>query len=137
MRARAAELEPEARIGISNARPVQGCPPPVARNQPYVASKLRGRVPCLGYSGRRCASAQGPRPLTDRRPQRAAPPASHPLCRSLELRTSRPRPPPSPAHGIATHPPVHSRLGCSGGWDIAETESGAASEPLAAETLPP
>jgi cytochrome c553 len=87
----------------------------VARNQPYVASKLRGRVPCLGYSGRRCASAQGPRPLTDRRPQRAAPPATHPLCRSLELRTSGPRPPPSPAHGIATHPPVHSRLGCSGG----------------------
>jgi hypothetical protein len=34
----------------------------VARNQPYVASKLRGRVACLGYSGRRCASAQAPRP---------------------------------------------------------------------------
>ena len=32
----------------------------VARKQPSVASKLRGRVPCLGYSGRRCASAQGP-----------------------------------------------------------------------------
>jgi hypothetical protein len=32
------------RIGISNARPVQGCPQPVARNQPYVASKLRSRV---------------------------------------------------------------------------------------------
>jgi serine/threonine protein phosphatase PrpC len=43
-------------------------PTTFARNQPYVASKLRGRVACLGYSGRRCASAQGPRPLTDRRP---------------------------------------------------------------------
>jgi hypothetical protein len=33
------------RIGISNARPVQGCPPPLLeRNQPYVASKLRSRV---------------------------------------------------------------------------------------------
>jgi hypothetical protein len=31
------------RIGISNARPVQGCPQP-ARNQPYVASKLRSRA---------------------------------------------------------------------------------------------
>jgi hypothetical protein len=50
----------------------------------------RGRVPCLGFSGRRCTSAQGPRPLTDRRPQRAAPPATHPRCRSLELRTSGP-----------------------------------------------
>src|SRR5271169_313437 len=47
--------------------------------------------------------------------QRAAPPAWRPLRPSLELRTSGPRPPPSPAHGIATHPPVHSRLGCSGG----------------------
>jgi hypothetical protein len=39
-------------IRISNARPVQGCPQPVARNRPYVASKLRGRVACLGYFGR-------------------------------------------------------------------------------------
>jgi hypothetical protein len=42
----------DLRTGISNARPVQGCPPPVARNRPYVASKLRGRVACLGYLGR-------------------------------------------------------------------------------------
>lgn len=41
-----------ARIGTSNARPVLGCPPPVARNRPYVASKRRGRVACLGYRGR-------------------------------------------------------------------------------------
>ena len=40
------------RIGISNARPVQGCPPPVARNRPQFASKLGGRVVCVGYSGR-------------------------------------------------------------------------------------
>ncbi len=46
------------RIGISNARPVQGCPPPVARNRPYVASKLRGRVAGLGYLGHQQASAQ-------------------------------------------------------------------------------
>jgi len=32
------------RIGISNARPVQGCPPPLLRIRPYVASKLRSRV---------------------------------------------------------------------------------------------
>ncbi len=43
-------------------------PTTLLRVRPYVASKLRGRVPRLGYSGRRCASAQGPRPLTDRRP---------------------------------------------------------------------
>jgi subtilisin family serine protease len=36
------------RIGISNARPVQGCPPqPDERNRPYVASKLRGQVAWL------------------------------------------------------------------------------------------
>src|SRR5271163_527388 len=29
--------------------------------------------------------------------------------------TSGPLPAPSPGNGIATHPPVHSRLGCSGG----------------------
>jgi hypothetical protein len=40
------------------ARPVQGCPPPVARNRPYVASKLRGRVAGLGYLGHQQASAQ-------------------------------------------------------------------------------
>ncbi len=36
------------RIGMSNARPVQGGSPPVARNQPDVASKLRRRVARLG-----------------------------------------------------------------------------------------
>ena len=34
------------RIGISNARPVQGCPQPLLRIRPYVASKLRSHVAC-------------------------------------------------------------------------------------------
>jgi dihydroorotate dehydrogenase len=42
----------ELRIGISNARPVQGCPPPLLRIRPYVASRLRSQLACLGYLGR-------------------------------------------------------------------------------------
>src|SRR5271167_5016963 len=42
-----AESQGQPRIGISNARAVQGCPPPVARNRPYVEPKLRGRMVCL------------------------------------------------------------------------------------------
>ena len=39
------------RIGISNARPVQGCPQPCCAYPAVVASKSRGRAACLGYSG--------------------------------------------------------------------------------------
>jgi len=41
---RRVELTGARRIGILNARPVQGCPQLVARNQPYDAVKLRSRV---------------------------------------------------------------------------------------------
>src|ERR1700679_3594566 len=61
-------------IGISNARPVQGCPPPpVARNRPYVEPKLRGCMVCVAN---RTASRFLRRTLAVARPpdQRAAPP---------------------------------------------------------------
>jgi transposase len=108
-------LLPAIWIGVSNARPVQGCPPPLLRvtglflRPSLGAAWLAWKIwPPVGFGAEPSAVAGPPS-------QRAAPPATHPLCRSLELRTSGPRPPPSPAHGIATHPPVHSRLGCSGG----------------------
>jgi hypothetical protein len=77
------------RIGISNARPVQGCPPPLLeRNRPDVASKLRGRVACLGYWGRRERFGAEPSAVAGPPSQRAAPPAWRPLRPSLQLRTS-------------------------------------------------
>ncbi len=40
------------RIGISNHHFGPSMPTIDSRNQPYVEPKLRGRVVCLGYSGR-------------------------------------------------------------------------------------
>src|SRR5271168_4571705 len=57
-------------IGISNARPVQGCPPPVARNRPYVEPKLRGRM--VGLANR-----------TASRFLRRAPQTAHAAARSI------------------------------------------------------
>src|SRR5271167_2591090 len=65
-----AESQGQPRIGISNARAVQGCPPPVARNRPYVEPKLRGRMVCLANR-------------TARRFLRRAPQTAHAAARSI------------------------------------------------------
>ena len=40
------------RIGISNHQCEPSLPITDSHNRPYVEPKLRGRVPCLDYSGR-------------------------------------------------------------------------------------
>ena len=45
-------LDPALRIGISNHQCEPSLPITDSHNRPYVEPKLRGRVPCLDYSGR-------------------------------------------------------------------------------------
>jgi peptidoglycan/LPS O-acetylase OafA/YrhL len=92
------------RIGISNARPVQGCPQHNLRVTSLMLRPSLGAAwlawqigPPVGFGAEPLAVAGPPN-------QRAAPPAWRPRRRSLELRTSRPLPARSPVYEIGTHP---------------------------------
>ncbi len=91
------------RIGISNARPVQGCPQPLRVTglmlRPSLgAAWLAWKIwPPVGFCAEPLAVAGPPS-------QRAALPAWRPRRPSLQLRTSGPLPARSPVNEIGTHP---------------------------------